>query len=62
MRSGKLTNTFLALLAHLVAPLLAAKEAAAVGKDSMAPDERTPGAAPAGGLKLEADQRRRESL
>ncbi len=45
MRSGKLTNTLLALLAHLVAPLLAAKEAA-----------------PAGKLKLEADQRRREPL
>ena len=49
MKSGKLTNTllvliFLALLAHLVAPLLAAKDATAVGRDSAAPAEIAAGA------------------
>ncbi len=42
MKSGKLTNTllaliFLALLAHLVAPLFAAGEAKAVGSDAAPP-------------------------
>lgn len=42
MKSGKLTNTllalvFLALLAHLVVPLLLAHDASAAGRDALAP-------------------------